>query len=342
MVRQAGATMNDVARAANVSLKTVSRFVNGETNIDPELAKRIDAAVKSLGYRRNLAAASLRPGWSSKLIGLVIADLGNPFYSTLAATIEEVVAESGYVLTISSSSNDPGRFDEVLDRFMQLRVDGLVIVPPRLPGRTRSVALDANAPVIYVDRPGQVADADCVFADNHGGALTGTRALLQSGARKIAFIADSLDVHPVRQRLSGFEEAIKSAGLGVETMPVYSGIDSADEASELVKTILDSEWGIDAFFAANNRMTLGVLRGCTEAGRVIPVVGFDDFEAADLIWGGISVVRQDTEQMGREAARLLLGRIKGDTSARQTVVVPTTFISRGSEVPDGRSGGLGN
>lgn len=108
-------TMNDVAREARVGLKTVSRYVNGQTNIDPVLAGRIGDAIVALGYRRNLAAASIRPGWTSRVLGLIISDLANPYYSVLTRSIETYAREKGYLL-ISASSNT-----------VQLRSDGVVL-----------------------------------------------------------------------------------------------------------------------------------------------------------------------------------------------------------------------
>ncbi|MFB2598090.1 LacI family DNA-binding transcriptional regulator [Herbiconiux sp. P17] len=146
-------TMKDVAAAAGVSLKTVSRHVNGATNIDPVLAGRIAAAIVALGYRHNLAAASIRPGRSAKVIGLVISDLANPYWSALARSVERVLSENGYLLMTVSSEEDAERHRLLVDRLIAQRVDGLIAAPPRRDGLDWAVSAAAALPLVAIDRP---------------------------------------------------------------------------------------------------------------------------------------------------------------------------------------------
>jgi LacI family transcriptional regulator len=146
-------TMNDVAAAAGVSLKTVSRHVNGATNIDPVLAERIAAAIVALGYRHNLAAASIRPGRSAKVVGLVISDLANPYWAALARAVERVLSENGYLLMTVSSEEDEARHRLLVDRLIAQRVDGLIAAPPRRDGVDWAVSATAALPLVAIDRP---------------------------------------------------------------------------------------------------------------------------------------------------------------------------------------------
>ena len=141
-------TMNDVAREAGVALRTVSRYVNGATNIDSELAERIRLAIDTLGYRRNLAAASIRPGWDSKVLGLIIGDLSNPYYTALTRAIEREASERGYLLITASSEEDGTRHDKLVDRLVEQRVDGLIIVRsgPRGDGHAGCTTPDRSTP----------------------------------------------------------------------------------------------------------------------------------------------------------------------------------------------------
>lgn len=326
--------MKDVARLAEVSLKTVSRFVNGETNIDVKLAARIDQAIKDLGYRRNLAAASIRPGWTSKMVGLVISDLANPYYSTLARAIEEEVAGEGYMLIVSSSEEDGARHDRIVDRLMGQRVDGLIIVPPRDPARPWSQVPPPLPPIVFIDRPGGHDQADVVLADNAGGAAKATRALYRSGSRSIAFVGDHLEIYTIKERFNGYCEALRELGLDPELQPVSIGAHSREDARARVLELL-STTHVDGIFAANNRAAIGALQAFRSRGSAIPLIGFDDFEAAHLIGPGISVVSQDIDRMGRVAAQLLLQRIAATAEPYQTVTLATQLILRGSELgPD--------
>ncbi len=324
-------TMNDVARAAKVSLKTVSRFVNGESNIDPVLADRIAEAIAELGYRRNLAAASIRPGWTSKILGLIISDLANPYYSTLARAIEEVAGSEGYMLIVASSEEDGRRHDRIVDRLMEQRVDGLIIVPPRNEGREWSKVPPPVPPMVFLDRPGGHPAADTVLADNAGGAAEATRTLYGLGARRIAFVGDSLDIYTMRERYRGYCDALSSLDLAPDAMPLSTDAHSSEQARAAVTSLL-AEDAADAIFAANNRASIGALHAFRSAGRRVPLVGFDDFEAADLGDPGVSVVSQDIERMGRDAARLLLARLRGEAGGDYvTESLPTTLVLRGSE-----------
>lgn len=322
--------MKDVARSAGVSLKTVSRFVNGETNISPGLAARIEKAIGELGYRRNLAAASIRPGWSSKMIGLIISDLANPYYSTLARTIEAEVAERGYLLIVASSEEKGERHDRLVRRLMEQRVDGLIVVPPRHPGRAWSELPPPVPPIVFLDRPSEQYPADIVLADNAGGAEAATYELHRNGANRIAFVGDALDIFTIRERYRGYCEALSHLGVEYRPERVAVGAHSREEARTQVAELITRHHA-DGIFAANNRAALGAIEAFQTHAVDIPIIGFDDFEAAHLIGVGVSVVSQDIDRMARKAAGLLLSRLNGSTTPHRSLTLPTQLVLRGSE-----------
>jgi len=325
-------TMNDVARVAGVALKTVSRWVNGETNINPVLAARIAAAVDQLGYRRNLAAASIRPGWTSKILGLVISDLSNPYYSALTQSIEQAARSEGYLLISASSEEDGTTFDRLVDRLMEQRVDGLIVVPPKRPARSWGRVAPPIPPLVVLDRPSDAPEAitDTILADNHGGARQATNALLANGARRVAFVGDSLELYTMRERHAGYRAALADARLDVDDHLVFSDTHSVNEAAVSVARLLE-EASPDAIFAANNRAAIGALFAFRERGRRLPLIAFDDFEAAQLSQPAVSVVTQNIQEMGRLAADRAIRRAKGDARSGATTILPTTLVLRGSE-----------
>ncbi|WP_368496590.1 LacI family DNA-binding transcriptional regulator [Herbiconiux sp. A18JL235] len=349
-------TMKDVAAAAGVALKTVSRHVNGATNIDPVLAQRIADAIVSLGYRHNLAAASIRPGRSAKVVGLVISDLANPYWSVLARAVERVCSANGYLLVTVSSEEDGERHRLLVDRLIAQRVDGLIVAPPRRDDGLWAAAASAVVPVVAIDRPvaqpsepvhAESPDAhppggppppapsvETVLADNAGGAENATRALLEGGARRILFLGDSIELYTMRERLVGYRRALSAWGDGGDAPDaalVDTSAHTAVEAAAIVTGLLGSD-RIDAVFAANNRSSIGALEAFTHAGTRLPLVGFDDFEAAPLVRPAVSVVAQDVSLMGETAARAVLARLDGaaDEESR-TTVLPTALVLRGSE-----------
>lgn len=326
-------TMNDVADRAHVSLKTVSRFVNGESNIDPQLAARIAEAIETLGYRRNLAAASLRPGRGSRTIGLIISDLANPYFSTIARAIELLAREHGFLLTTVSSDEEGDRHDALVDRLLGQQVDGLIVVPPRQAGRPWAQVPAPVPPVVFLDRPGDLDGADTILADNAGGAHAATSELLAQGARSVAFVGDSRAISTMAERYRGYERALADHGTTPDPALVSAAAHSKDQAAAVVRDLVSSG-AADAVFAANNRASLGAVLAFRESGHRLPLIGFDDFEAAALLTPAVSVVSQDVTEMGRLAAELVLGRLAGDPPREgRLTVLPTRLVLRGSESP---------
>ena len=323
-------TMNDVAREAGVALRTVSRYVNGATNIDSELAERIRIAIDSLGYRRNLAAASIRPGWDSKVLGLIIGDLSNPYYTALTRAIEHEASERGYLLITASSEEDGTRHDKLVDRLVEQRVDGLIIVPPHRPARGWVDVAGTLPPIVFLDRPLSGVQADSVLSDDLGGAREAVQALITSGSRSVAFVGDSLSIYTLEQRMLGYEKALHDTGHKVRAELVCTDAHTEDQAREAVARLM-ADTDTDAIFGANNRATIGALWAFRDAGRRLPLIGFDDFDLAQLMQPEVSVVSQDVEQMGTLAASLLIDRLSGTGSAQRDYVLPTTLHLRGSE-----------
>lgn len=328
-------TMNDVARVAGVALKTVSRYVNGETNINPGLAERIASAIVELGYRRNLAAASIRPGWTSKMLGLIISDLSNPYYSTLTQSIEQTARSQGYLLISASSEEQGETFDRVVDRLMEQRVDGLIVVPPKNPARPWSKVVPPIPPLVILDRPtdASTATSDTILADNSGGAQQAVRALIEAGARRIAFVGDSLELYTMSERYAGYRSALEAAALPLDASLVTNDAHSYEDAAAAVGRLIESTEP-DAIFAANNRAAIGALLAFREDGRRLPLIAFDDFEAARLANPAVSVVTQSIQEMGRLAAERAIARATGENLPSTTTVLPTTVVLRGSERPD--------
>lgn len=327
-------TMNDVARAAGVSLKTVSRYVNGETNIDPALVERIRDAITALNYRRNLMAASIRPGRTSRTVGLVISDLANPYYSVLARAIESSIAPSGYLMTTASSEESGSVHDRLVDRFLEQRVDGMIVVPPQNRERSWADVPPPLPPLVLIDRPSPEANADTILADNVGGGAAATHALIKAGARRIAYVGDSLDIYTMQERHRGYRSAIAAATRSVDENLEFNGVHSVEQAADVMVKILDDGLA-DAVFAANNRAAVGALRAFQLRGRRLPLIAFDDFEAADIVEPPVSVVSQDIRLMGQRAGEVLLERLHGLTRPAETIVLSTRLVLRGSELPVG-------
>jgi LacI family transcriptional regulator len=331
--RRARPTMYDVAALAGVSLKTVSRVVNGVSTVDPALTERVREAADKLGYRPNLTASNLRRSdGRTSTIGMLVEDVANPFSAALMRAVENVASERGVLVLIGSLDEDPARERKLASALIDRRVDGLVIVPA---GRDHSYLISerrAGTCLVFLDRRPNLLDADAVVSDNRDGAVAAVRHLLDGGHRRIAYMGDETSIATAVERLAGYRHALEVAHVPVDETLIRPGSATEDAAIEATRQLLALPDPPTALFTSQNLVTVGASRVLRELGlqRSIAVAGFDDFPLADMLRPGITVVAQDTDQMGRLAAQILFRRLDGDTSPTETFVVPTRLIPRGS------------
>lgn len=323
--------MREVAAAAEVSLKTVSRVVNGESGVSPELTERVGRVLQRLDYRHHVLASSLRRSdRRTASIGLVVTDVANPFSSVLSRAVEDVARSHGAVVLSASSDDDPQREEGLLRTFAGRQVDGFITVPAagtEPPGSRRP--WHGSAPMVLADRP---ADGfDTVTSANRAGAQEAVEHLLAGGHRRIAYLGDRRRVWTATQRWAGFAAALSAAQLGAADL-VRHDLTSEAAAGAALAALLDSPEPPTAVFSAQNLITLGALRTLAHRGQraQIALVGFDDLPAADLMEPGLTVVAQDVDGIGRAAAELLFDRLAGAQDEPRSVVVPTRLIARGT------------
>jgi LacI family transcriptional regulator len=296
--RHARPTMKDVAALAGVAIKTVSRVMNGDPTVAPDLAARIRDAAGKLGYRPNLTASSLRRGdRRTATIGLLLDDVANPFSAALLRAVEDVARERRVQILIGSLDEDPDRERDMAITLIDRGVDGLVIMPAA-PDQSYLVAeRRLGTRVVFVDREPRFLDADAVVSSNRLGAVAAVNHLCSFGHRRIAYLGDSPAI------------AIRATTdiLGLADPPT-------------------------ALFASQNLVTIGTVKALRQSclQETIALVGFDDFPLADVLVPGITAVTQDVAQLGCVATQLLFARLDGDDSPARTHVVPTGMVTRGS------------
>ncbi|MEU6575177.1 LacI family DNA-binding transcriptional regulator [Streptomyces sp. NPDC046805] len=326
-------TMKDVAARAGVGLKTVSRVVNGEPGVTPDTERRVQEAIDALGFRRNDSARVLRKGRTAS-IGLVLEDLADPFYGPLSRAVEEVARAHGALLINGSSAEDPDREQELALALCARRVDGLVVIPAGDDHRYLEPEIRAGVATVFVDRPAGRIDADVVLSDNHGGARDGVAHLIAHGHSRIGFIGDMPRIHTAAERLRGYRTAMAEAGIPVEDAWMSLGATDPERVRRAAQEMLSGPSPVTAVFAGNNRVTVTVVRVLAELSRQVALVGFDDFELADLLRPGVTVVAQDAAALGRTAAERLFRRLDGTLPSSERLELPTRLITRGSgELP---------
>jgi LacI family transcriptional regulator len=321
-------TMRDVARLAGVSAATVSRVVNNERYIRPETREGVERAIAELGFHRNESARALRPGQATETVALIIEDVGNPFWSAITRGAEDVARRHRHLLVVGSTGQSYDRECELLRNLVRRRVDGLLVVPTAHAHNELHAEMGKWAPMVFIDRAPARVSADSVVLDNYGGARDAVAHLVSLGHRRIAYIGGDPSVGTGARRIAGYRQALKTAGIRYDAELVRLGVHTVEAADATATQLLAADL-VDAVFADNNRMCVGVLQAVHKRGGQVGIAAFDDLELADLLPRPVALVTYDAFQLGAEAAELLFARIRGATGPARRIVHRTKLVQRG-------------
>lgn len=325
-------TVKEVAKLAGVSPMTVSRTLAGGKNVRLEVQERVLEAVAELGYYRNENARSIRPGQPSGLVGVAITNLGNPYYGNFALGVEEIASMYGRRIVLGNTGEDVVRERQLIADFIGRQVEGLIVVPAGDDAAHLQPDALRDVPLVLASRMVPGVDADSVVLDDVGGAYRGTRALLESGHTRIAFLGNVGSVFTGRRRFEGYAKALNESGIEVDPLLVRRDQQDVASATEATKVLLDLADPPTAVFSANNRNTVGALKeigariGGGRGAELLPsILSFDDFELAEMMPVPITVVDHDAHELGREAAQLLFSRLSGERGDQPTrqIEMPT-------------------
>jgi len=328
--------MRDVAAEAGVSVKTVSRVVNNERWVSSEVAARVEGAIAKLGYRPDARARAMRnSGLAGRTLGVVHADLANPFFTAVHSGIESVAHEAGCTILTASSHDSHDKQDGLIRTFNDRRVDGFIVVPAADTVVGSSPALDEEVdrltPIVCIDRR-YGAQTDFVRSDNVSGAKEATEHLLAHGHLRIAFLGDNSGLWSAQRRLAGYRDALESSNVDIDEALIISGLDDSAAAAAAVNQLLDTKTPPTAFFAAKNHLAIGAVQAlhARKLQNEIALVGFDEISLADLISPGITTIPQNAPALGRIACELLLDRLDNGRSTAIQQTVPVSLVARGS------------
>lgn len=323
-------TMKDVADRVGVSIKSVSRVLNGEGGVSPATTERILAVAREMDFRRNDLARNLRRQGRTETIGILTRHTSTRFHDQLVLGIDAVAAEHG-ALVLTAATRTAEREQSTLLALSSRRIDGLVVVPAGDDHQHFQKEQAAGLPMIFVDRLPIGFEADAVTADNQGGAHEATSHLTGAGHRRIALVGPDARLSTVAERIIGYRSAMAETSGAADEL-IRLGCTTSSVAQAVTEEVLRLPEPPTALFALSSVCTIGVARALRAAGlgHQVALVGFDDFEPADLLDPPITVVAQDPEVMGRYAARQLFSRIGGDQAPARTTVTPTRLIRRGS------------
>ncbi|MFG6402807.1 MULTISPECIES: LacI family DNA-binding transcriptional regulator [unclassified Microbacterium] len=331
------ANIRDVAERAGVSVGTVSNVLNHRNNVSPDVAARVREAIVELGYVRNDAARQLRAG-RSRSIGLVVPDIGNPFFAEVARGAERRAAEDGMAVLIVTSDGDPTRESSLLELFLEQRVHGVLITPASDDHTVLHRLAEAGTPVVLVDREADDLALSWVAVDDKEGGRLAASHLLSLGRRRLAFVAGPRTTRQVADRLEGAREAVATvsgATLEVLEQPALTVLHGR-AAGEALRGRAPADRP-DAVFAANDLLAVGVLQALSMMSNVrvpddIALVGYDDIDFAAATVVPLTSVRQPAATMGYAAVDMLLNA-ETDAAHQRSIRYQPELVPRQSTVP---------
>jgi LacI family transcriptional regulator len=327
-------TIHDVARLAGVAPITVSRVINNSGYFSDEIRVRVEKAVAELGYVPNLLARSLRSKRTHTL-ALVLTDITNPFFTTLARGVEDAASEAGFTVIFCNTDESESKEAHYLQVLLQKQVDGFLLVPALSKQGSINMIHQHGEPVVVLDRRIPAGNVDIVRCDSEAGAYDLIRLLTGLGHRQIAVLSGPRGVSTAEDRVAGYRRALMEAGIPIDDSFIFFGEFNQEGGYEMTRRALSLYPRPTALFAANNFIAIGAMKAIQTTGLEVPedvaLVGFDDLPPAMISFPFFTVASQPAYEMGRRATQLLLERLAGQaTEACQEIVLPTQIIVRHS------------
>ena len=318
------ATITDVAREAGVSLKTASRVMNGVPTVAPTMRDQVLGAAKRLGYRPHRGAAMMRSG-RSDMVGMIIRDMTNPFYSTVAAGAADEAEEHSCLLITCSSEGSGERQEQLAEAVFDQRPRGLLITPTRGHSDIIATELALGTPVVAVDETLDGIEVDSVTFDNRGAAREAVAAAVAMGRRRFASLSDADSLSNMPVRVQGAREALAAGGLEFDPELMFKDLHTESQARAAAARVLGGAELPDAIFCANNVSAIGAAAEIHSRGLDVALVVFDEFPLSRTLPFPVIAVDHDDREMGRAAARLLFERISSPERPLQHLTVTTTL-----------------
>ena len=325
--------MREVAEHAGVSVTTVSHVVNNTRAVNPDTRKRVEEAMRILGYQPNVVARSLRRG-KTHTIGIILPDSANTYFAEVVRGVEDTSFSHGYSVILCNSDNDLDKERLYTNVLLEKQVDGSIIVAAGLSSENIRNLLAREIPLVLVDRRVPEVDADYVLTDNQGGGRLATSHLIDRGHRAIACIAGPEGVKLSSDRIAGYQQALEQAGIAIQPQLILRGDFQYQSGYHAAQRLFGNRSMPTAIFACNDLMAIGAYRFAHEKGLRIPdqlsIVGFDDIRLAAYAYPPLTTIRQSKHTMGASAAKLLLERMTNRELAPRLEILETQLVIRQS------------
>ena len=326
-------TIYDVAKKAGVAPSTVSRVINHTSYVKDSTRTRVEAAIAELGYVPNTLARGLRSKRTHTL-ALMVTDITNPFFTMVARGVEDAANAADFTVIYCNTDESLEKEEKYTGILAQKQVDGVLLVPTKSNSDSVNFFQSKGIPVVVMDRSISGVQTDIVRCDSEDGSYQLTQLLIGNGHRQIAIISGPEMVSTARDRVLGYQRAIRESGQALEEM-IFYGRFSQESGEHFTRLLMEKEIPPTAILGGNNFITIGILKALKSSGRRVPkdvaVVGFDDLPSSLVTDPFLTVASQPAYDMGRKAADLLLERLAGNGGkAHQHVVLPFELIIRES------------
>lgn len=328
-------SIKDIAREAGVSTATVSRVLNGSDKVKSNTAKRVLEVIDSMNYRPDHVARRMKvKSTDSLVIGLIITDIGNPFFSNVAKGVEDVAFKNKHVLMICNTNEDPAKEKFFLNSMLSEKVSGAIIVPTSGNKSLYGKLVEDGFPMVMVDRRPSHLNVDTVSINNEAGGYQATKRLIQNGHTRIGIICGIKELSNTKERLTGYKKALKDMNIEVSEELITYGNYIESGGRKAMNTLLSLGRPPTAVFSTNNLMTLGCIKLLYQRKISIPdemaLIAFDDSTWAEALIPPLTTVKQPGYELGVNAAELLIKRLNNSDSYTVNIVLNPELVIRQS------------
>jgi len=325
--------IHTVARLANVSIATVSRTINHVPTVNPKMASRVWKVVKELDYFPNTQARALVSG-RTRLLGLIVSEITNPFFPELIQGFEDVAVEQGYEILIGSTNYDPERMKRCIRRMVERKAEGVAIMTFGIEEPLLEQLAERKVPLVFVDIGPERPDISLLRVDYHHGIRQAVQHLAALGHRDIAFVSGPLRLHSAHSRLAAFHRALQECGISVDTSRIVEGDHTMEGGMAAGEKLLTGVKLPTAIMCSNDVTAIGVLHEAYRVGLRVPddlsVIGFDNIHITQMTIPPLTTIQMSCFELARAAVMALKAQVEGTPEPRRSYPIETRLVVRES------------
>jgi LacI family transcriptional regulator len=325
--------IHTVARLANVSIATVSRTINHIPTVNPRMAKRVWQVIKELNYFPNSQARSLVSG-RSRLLGLIVSEITNPFFPELIQGFEDIAVEHGYEILIGSTNYEPERMKRCIRRMVERKAEGVAVMTFGIEEPLLDQLADRKVPLVFVDVGPERPGISLLRVDYHHGIRQGVQHLAALGHRDIAFITGPLKLHSAQSRLAAFQRAVQECGIVADKERIIEGDHTMEGGMAAAEKLLDSVKRPTAVMCSNDVTAIGVLHEAYRAGLRVPddlsVIGFDNIHITQMTIPPLTTIQMSCFELAKAAVLALRAHVEGTPEPKREYPIETQLVVRES------------